>query len=99
MRARRLAKSGRVDLNHRPPVPQTGALTRLRHAPRYSDYAGHMYQLPRSVVKQLFAAPAFLRLERGAPAATVDIDEQRGCHGEWEGAACGHRHTTNKRVE
>src|SRR5580692_1864568 len=27
--------SGRRDLNSRPPVPQTGALTRLRHAPTY----------------------------------------------------------------
>jgi hypothetical protein len=27
--------SGRLDLNQRPPVPQTGALTRLRHAPMF----------------------------------------------------------------
>src|SRR5690349_15504348 len=27
--------SGRVDSNHRPPDPQSGALTRLRYAPRF----------------------------------------------------------------
>src|SRR5262245_18596640 len=31
-----LRLSGRLDLNQRPPVPQTGALTRLRHAPKNS---------------------------------------------------------------
>ena len=30
-----LGWSGRRDLNSRPPVPQTGALTRLRHAPNH----------------------------------------------------------------
>ena len=28
-------QSGRVDLNHRPPGPEPGALTGLRHAPKY----------------------------------------------------------------
>src|SRR5207249_12237003 len=27
------SKSGRMDLNHRPPAPKAGALTRLRYAP------------------------------------------------------------------
>jgi hypothetical protein len=31
-------RSGRLDLNQRPPVPQTGALTRLRHAPNRLHY-------------------------------------------------------------
>jgi hypothetical protein len=30
---RAASESGRPDLNRGPPVPQTGALTRLRHAP------------------------------------------------------------------
>ena len=31
--------SGRVDLNHRPPGPEPGALTGLRHAPQISRYS------------------------------------------------------------
>src|SRR5205823_12062981 len=33
--SRMVEPSGRWDSNPRPPVPQTGALTRLRHAPRH----------------------------------------------------------------
>jgi hypothetical protein len=33
-----LTWSGRVDLNHRPPGPEPGALTGLRHAPQTSRY-------------------------------------------------------------
>lgn len=40
--------SERGDLNSRPPVPQTGALTRLRYAPtimnRYCGWIRHPYQ-------------------------------------------------------
>src|SRR6267378_2329119 len=32
-----IEQSGRVDLNHRPPGPEPGALTGLRYAPRRSD--------------------------------------------------------------
>ena len=31
--------SGRVDLNHRPPGPEPGALARLSHAPHFDDNA------------------------------------------------------------
>jgi hypothetical protein len=31
-------QSGRVDLNHRPPGPEPGALTGLRYAPKYQVY-------------------------------------------------------------
>ncbi len=34
--------SGRLDLNQRPPVPQTGALTRLRHAPMDLVYSAQI---------------------------------------------------------
>jgi hypothetical protein len=30
--------SGRVDLNHRPPGPEPGALARLSHAPSYLSH-------------------------------------------------------------
>jgi hypothetical protein len=35
--------SGRLDLNQRPPVPQTGALTRLRHAPMAHSYTTKLH--------------------------------------------------------
>ena len=34
--------SGRLDLNQRPPDPQSGALTRLRHAPIFSFQIAEM---------------------------------------------------------
>src|SRR5439155_8011009 len=33
-------KSGRVDLNHRPPGPEPGALTGLRYAPKFQRLRG-----------------------------------------------------------
>src|SRR5438876_1207957 len=36
MAAKVLRKSGRMDLNHRPPAPKAGALARLRYAPRFN---------------------------------------------------------------
>ena len=35
--------SGRVDLNHRPPGPEPGALTRLSHAPNFIPYFTAVY--------------------------------------------------------
>ena len=44
-----LTWSGRVDLNHRPPGPEPGALTGLRHAPQIS----HHQQLCREIMVRL----------------------------------------------
>jgi hypothetical protein len=40
--------SGRRDSNSGPLVPQTSALTRLRHAPRSGHPSGHRYHIPPS---------------------------------------------------
>src|SRR5579859_1041499 len=35
--------SGRMDLNHRPPGPEPGALARLRYAPNFLPYLNPVY--------------------------------------------------------
>src|SRR6266540_4159355 len=59
--------SERRDLNSGPPVPQTGALTGLRYAPKATDYSGRSD--PAQPIGRRSAAPWLSRAPRRARAA------------------------------
>src|SRR6476620_6917630 len=46
-------QSGRVDLNHRPPGPEPGALTGLRHAPKFRQDARIAAEVHREFMVRL----------------------------------------------
>ena len=60
--------SGRVDSNHRPPDPQSGALTRLRYAPSYSRFREWPAQPSRALAQRKLDLAPVAKAPAGADA-------------------------------
>src|SRR6185437_6966741 len=82
-----LSWSGRVDLNHRPPGPEPGALTGLRHAPPKSRgtspttlhclYAPGETRTPNLLIRSQMLYPIELRAQSRHQTTTADASAYR----------------------
>ena len=98
-----LKRSGRADLNRRPPGPEPGALAGLSHAPNRHDYTlrpsfrarGYKNKTPRTLNPECYVSNAILSLFCGRIRHTFVVHD-RTSPGPEPGAPAGLSHAPNR---